>query len=386
MTLEEYLSKRCTSVADIIQGVTDRLGFADNDFLFFAGSLVEGLGNYRSDVDLYLFTNRDLSTHFDFTNTVILSVQGIVVDVEVFQWAYIEKLMENLTDFPPAEDRDFRKSLSITVGQLKLLHAMKVGKLARGDVKRCKYLNNIDGISLARILFDRSVAQIMSIKTDISGALECGDYNTARYLLSNYYWHIASIVLAVNGYTNPSEKWRVKNFEALKANTNKFAETVMGHKYIVDYFLNEKNTYSSSDGDPFNRFQCLTYISNILIPMGEFMFQAGHEPGSNVLAVNQLHGSGARTVNMEGAKACLPRLHHEVMIRYRNKGFMIAHGVKTTAQYINQIGFLFLVFFDGKTPYFDAISILEKNTGLNAIVIGQQLEHINQFLLEKSYV
>ena len=180
---------------------------------------MEGIGNSFSDIDLYLITNRELSSQFHFTNTVILTAKATIVDIEVFDWAYINGLLQQLQAYPANTERDFRETLCISPGQLKLLHALSIAELAKGYQATLKKLQEIDKWSLARILLDRSLAHIYSIKTDIQGTINSSDLEVTRYLLVDYYWHIVNVILAMNGYSNPSEKWRVKYYEDLKVNT-----------------------------------------------------------------------------------------------------------------------------------------------------------------------
>src|SRR5262245_1279759 len=81
MTLDEYLAHWNISLADVFDAIARKIGVADDDTLFVTGSLVEGLGNLRSDIDIYIVTNRDLS-EFHTGPVIIVECSGRALDVE----------------------------------------------------------------------------------------------------------------------------------------------------------------------------------------------------------------------------------------------------------------------------------------------------------------
>src|SRR5690349_7912955 len=59
MDLAEFLRSRNTNLQGIVDNARAAAGLSDGDVLLAVGSLVEDLGNSKSDVDLVLVTPRD---------------------------------------------------------------------------------------------------------------------------------------------------------------------------------------------------------------------------------------------------------------------------------------------------------------------------------------
>lgn len=385
MNLDDYLIKHQLRRLDIVDAAVERLGFCEpDDMLLFAGSLVSGEGNGSSDVDLYLITDRDLPVQFHFTNTIILTVKTTIVDIEVYRWGFIDTLLQQIQKYPANTERDFRETICISPGNAKLLHALSIAECAKGDQLVFQRLQAVDKWALARILMDRSLAHIYSMKSDIKGVINSGDVEVSRYLLVAYYWHIVNVILSMTGYTNPSEKWRVKYYENLKSNTEAFLKLLMGHHRIASYFHNALPPGAWNSADLVQQFQCLTYISNIVIPLAQYRMLSTIQYENCPLTFS----TAKPAIRNESASAqkIMPQLHSDTLLRYSSDGFMITRPDRAPAQNLNPIAFQFLVFFDGESSLDEAVQILVQNTDLSEAEIIAQFNSLYNYLLYNRYL
>src|SRR5262245_52105311 len=82
-TLDEFLHKRGADQAALVASVEATIGLDKGDMLLAVGSLVEGLGNDKSYIDLVLITSRDLASCLP--DEVALVVGNYLADVQVLQ-------------------------------------------------------------------------------------------------------------------------------------------------------------------------------------------------------------------------------------------------------------------------------------------------------------
>ena len=82
----------------------------ENDIVYFGGSLIEGkmnknsngMGNIYSDLDMFIIRDEEKfsetkSTYKDkFKKTTFIRVNGISIDVEIFNYKYIKILIDEL--------------------------------------------------------------------------------------------------------------------------------------------------------------------------------------------------------------------------------------------------------------------------------------------------
>jgi hypothetical protein len=384
MRLDHYLEINGLEKCAFFSEVARRLHIEGKDALWVTGSLVEDLGSRFSDVDFYLITERDLSNQLVFTNTIISQVSDVVIDVEVHAPEKIRSLIERLSAFPYDEDRDFRKSLVFSQGDLKLLHNLSKSDFAAAGPHRAPLEFRIDERGLARILFDRSLAHVNSLHSDILGAFTEGDLRTLGPLLNGYYWHLAALLLASHSFTNPGEKWRARNLERLKSMNGAYGLPAYSHSTCVKLFDGGAPTCAPRLSAQHDLFQRLAHAGNIIIPLGQERFLSGKSEAE--ITPDDATFAAEPRRHRRNAQAGLPGLNKQTVIRYDRNGFRLGNLGKRKAHYLNRRGFDILTQFDGTTDFRCAVSRLEAELKLSRSEITSHIQTFHTFLRDAGYL
>ena len=131
MNLEQFLARHKITLDDVLEKVTSSVDLVADDTLFVSGSLVEGIGNDQSDLDLHLITARQ---NIEFTacmTDVVVVVGDCVVDIRVVQRSEIDALLARFSNWAVAPRRP-RRSFEFVDDERKLLYRLKLGRALYG--------------------------------------------------------------------------------------------------------------------------------------------------------------------------------------------------------------------------------------------------------------
>src|SRR5947208_13864424 len=95
MTLNDFLRVRGANVSAIVAEVDSIVGLEAFDILLATGSIVEGLGNSKSDLDLLLITRRGKSSRPGQDNAALV-VGRCLIDVQVLRFSELDELLGRL--------------------------------------------------------------------------------------------------------------------------------------------------------------------------------------------------------------------------------------------------------------------------------------------------
>ncbi|EEO6565995.1 hypothetical protein G6H54_002184 [Listeria monocytogenes] len=191
-------------------------------FSFVAGSLVEGFGNEKSDVDVFIIcqslpVNQEVQKFFDIypDSNVFYNNKNVVLtftyenmdfDVEFHLVSEVEKAIK----------RNNLKEIKSSDAYVDFLHRLKWSFFLNGEenYKAIKESVNYDCFSDIPV---RYLSMIYSIKTtDIMGAYREKDFKTAFFMSWFLLEYCIDAYLSLFGETNPNNKWRVKKIDRLE--------------------------------------------------------------------------------------------------------------------------------------------------------------------------
>ncbi|QOK99018.1 hypothetical protein HF909_21795 (plasmid) [Ralstonia pseudosolanacearum] len=89
--LSSFLGRHGLALPELGRELESRLSLKEGEWLFAAGSLVEGLGNDCSDLDVYIVT-ADVERVETRSTSQALDLNGVMVDIEVIRRNEIERL------------------------------------------------------------------------------------------------------------------------------------------------------------------------------------------------------------------------------------------------------------------------------------------------------
>ena len=204
MNLEEFCSARGVELASLVEDVESTVGLHPHDVLLVAGSVVEDLGNSRSDLDLLLVTPRAESL-LPARDEIALVAGRSLVDMRVLRLAQVEDLVARLEQWQRLP-WDVTNAVSFGLQQRVLLHRLAYGRVvwreSRDEVPRPSEA------SLLRLKLHVARQMSRTIQVDLAGHAETGDYESLTFAAQDLLGHAVDALLAGHGFSNPLAKWR----------------------------------------------------------------------------------------------------------------------------------------------------------------------------------
>ncbi len=320
--INEFLYAHSTDLVALTSCVIKIIQPKPGDILYLSGSLAEGLGTFRSDIDIFYLSN---SKGGRFGRSDFLELVGIGADIEYWEHNEVECLIERLEEFDSDQIRDPRSTLNFSVEERDFLHRFRVGYPIYGHYKFSEYISRIKPIKLSRLLVDRGIVRINTAHRDFIGYLEVDDYDSAAISMQTIAGFAADVLLAAKGNTNPGEKWRLRKLSNLAKISHDGEASIMGifrideiaqllrQGIVLDYSNRHCTTLSQFASQ-------LIHVANIVTIWALFIFVAPHrllrleiEPRNSLRKNDQLLPGLALDVQMRysDGKIVLRKLDHE---------------------------------------------------------------------------
>lgn len=229
-------------VENILENPEDILKYLNNQEVFhvyLAGSLMEGFGNDRSDIDVYVIcenipqqfkSNKDNvveSLLWDGENLVRNIVcNGIRYDFEYWTKENFHKLIDQLNNI------DFKTEGYISRfsdSEFDLLHRLKFGKALVDEEAFNKLHQSILFENLGFYQAITASEKFTSYVEDIQGATLSKDYGSAFFMVRRLLELAVTSYLAVHGETNPNIKWMYRKIVCYQERT--------GDKELLEKYL-----------------------------------------------------------------------------------------------------------------------------------------------------
>ena len=194
------------------------------DTALFAGSLVERIGNARSDIDILVVIEDEPDwSRVDFPadgtlidegecRIFVSELGGRRADVEFRVRAEIESIFEELAGRDP-EDNITRFALS--TDWLQFFHGLAIGipVLAPDELERLR--EQMPRTAILRHLVRRFVNEARGTAEDAVGAIEAGAPGAAMLMSRQALGSAVDAVLASEGHTSTKAKWRFEKAAAV---------------------------------------------------------------------------------------------------------------------------------------------------------------------------
>lgn len=214
MNVEEFLHLGGTDLPSVRTSIAEMVGLEDDDILLAVGSLAEGMGSRKSDLDILLITSRPASA-LPARDEVIWALGKCVVDVRIFPDSVIESLIHRLDDWS-RQPWDVSDTAKFTFDERLLLHRLRHGQLLRSpSATRSDAACRPSDAALARLKLQVARHAGRTIQIDLVGYEETGDYRTLVFAAQKLLGHAIDALLAGYGRTNPLSKWRNRTLDQL---------------------------------------------------------------------------------------------------------------------------------------------------------------------------
>jgi len=208
MDIAAYLKSHRIALSDILARVDEAIALQPDEVLFAAGSIIEGLGDAKSDLDLFLLTSRyDIA--LSSLNCLALLVGDCLIDIRVLQHAEADALLDRFAGWA-AQPRQPRHALGFTYEERKVLHRLWSGMALYGEDRFAALRQRLKGENLVRHKLDCARFMASTFQIDLAGLYGAGDALSMPFVAQELLGHTADALLARYGLTNPNPKWRVR--------------------------------------------------------------------------------------------------------------------------------------------------------------------------------
>jgi hypothetical protein len=214
MNVDEFLSLKGADRASLVASADSITGLEGDDVLLAVGSLAEGIGTTKSDMDLFLVTSRDIS--YGPQEIVSWVVGKCIVDCRVLPLAYVGELLARLEEWSQSP-WNVMKPADFTYEQLLLLHRLSAGLLLAphdaGGVAAIRPARR----QVARLKLHAARHMARTYQVDMAGLRDARDYRSLMLAAQELLGHSVDGLLAAFLQTNPTPKWRSRLLETLPA-------------------------------------------------------------------------------------------------------------------------------------------------------------------------
>ncbi len=236
MIIEDVLNRFNVTAEELCRRVNPKV----DEVLFLSGSLFDGLGNARSDLDIFLITD---DTHPLLQNERTID-QNIVVqnkryDLSIFAHSLIQETASILNKMDFADpDIYVSRQLHPQVSNYEIctmVHRLRVGKSIFNADKFERLLKDFPFQAYISWLTRLKFNEYDGLYEDIVGSLESGDLLTAEELVQQQLKIVSQIVILSAGETFDREKWIPRKMVQM-AEKGKFSDG-----FVNDFFMIRKS-------------------------------------------------------------------------------------------------------------------------------------------------
>lgn len=222
------------------QEIFERACALPGDMVVLSGTLVEGIGNKHSDIDLYVIGDElpdaqrvgprsyiahdggRVRAYYDY-----LSAGGFGFDVEYLTRAEVEGWKDevlSLYERARASTKILRQHLSDGVGDG--LHKLRVGRCVQNADEYAAFFDEDFWNKLAFIFYSNRKGGYPEFK-DIMGAWGSGDYDTSLHIMRETMRFELAALCHLHGMTNGRTKWLFQNYKRLPERFQGLVKEVM---------------------------------------------------------------------------------------------------------------------------------------------------------------
>lgn len=235
MDLADYLLAHGTTLEELVSQTRKTIKLEPGDVLLAAGSLVEGLGNAKSDVDLYLLTSRD-DIACTSLNSLALVLNDSLIDVRIIQYSEIEALLNRFRMWSE-QPRHPRRALGFSYEDRKMVHRLWSGQPLLNEARFHNLRALLKDEEVLRHKLDWSRFMASTVQIDLAGYYLAGDFPSMVFAAQDLLGLTADALLAGHGVATPNPKWRARQLSNLPDGWNARVAVQPEESSALDLFL-----------------------------------------------------------------------------------------------------------------------------------------------------
>ncbi|MEX3625414.1 nucleotidyltransferase domain-containing protein [Viridibacillus arvi] len=252
--------------------ILNLLNLKGNELVFLSGSLIQGIGNRFSDIDIFVVVedfeelkkDETIVYNHDDIKTTFSSILGIGCDIEYWPLSTVKEIFNQINNLDKSDiDSPTLTQLDIKGYSLNSLtsfvHRFLVGKpIHNANIyDELKASTNLD--KFYQFMTRYYINLVDGFYNDATGNLDKGEYETALYLARDILIKTISAYVFSQNVTLDREKWAYLNLKNI-SKENKEAARILQK---VDKVLFYKNLETAEDLKE-NAEQIIILINNII--------------------------------------------------------------------------------------------------------------------------
>jgi hypothetical protein len=206
MRLDEHLVQQGVDRSLVMSSISEAIGPRWGDVVLAVGSVAEGLGNSKSDLDLLLVTGEDT---WRAESERCWAIGRCVVDLRVLHSATIERLADRLGAWA-RRPWSIADSAPFSYEERVLLHRLMEGVKLYPASGPEDYPWQPRRPELARLKLQVARHTARTVQVDMVGYRDEHDYGTLVFAAQDLLGHGVDGLLAGHYLTNPNPKWRLR--------------------------------------------------------------------------------------------------------------------------------------------------------------------------------
>lgn len=183
---------------------------AKDDFVYLSGSLVEGLGNAWSDIDVYVVSDlKPVGDSITAEGAAAVSnhlLESRRIDYEYWPPAYLDELATRLANLRPGQ----RVTGVLSLVDEVFLHRLLIGLPLSNEGALARAQSRIRKDDFALYLSKKAIEATNGIFEDVGGMIESGDVEAGLFRCRDLLAAALDAFVHSRGQTNPNPKWRIK--------------------------------------------------------------------------------------------------------------------------------------------------------------------------------
>lgn len=364
------LPKVPPEVCDRIRATLRMQALADpEDLVFLGGSRVSGLGNVRSDIDVFIVTDRSVK------GTVGAHLLPIVddelpLDVEVWSLHEVRELIERLCGLMADGRKDHRAFMHLLDEEREFLHDLITGLPLQNSGLLAELQRLVPGGSLQSLSLARAVLGLTNSQVDLMGWLAAGDWQASAVAGQRIVEFAALALLSTTDCTHPGGKWLIPLLRRHADGIRVPSRLLCGAGSLSDraYELTIR---------PASELEALGYACDCV----EFA-------NSAVLFAQTVNGTGLGTApavafwHPTAFVAVLeyaPRLSPAVQIRFHDGQWLLIDSGRHMFE-LNEAAAAIALLLDGRHEVADIVSVLGATSGLEEEALARSTWDVIVFL------
>lgn len=213
MNLDDFLQSKGTDLSSLMTSVETTIGFSAGDVLLAVGSLVEGLGNHKSDIDLVLIKSQTARCE---PCEVAVVVGKCLADVQILESVELENLLSRF-DAWARQPWELARAAKFTPEERRLLHRLLHSYPLWQGARSPIAVRPPALADLCRLKLHVARQMARTIQVDMVGLRDSCDHRSLVFASQDLLGHAIDALTASHRLTNPTAKWRSKLLDSLPA-------------------------------------------------------------------------------------------------------------------------------------------------------------------------